>query len=71
MIRFEIKNHNMILAEKKQNYQYYHQVKLLKHDYLTGEEISTSDQSRITDEAKVVHFQEKLLKYTQENKLML
>ena len=29
MIRFEIKNYNMILAEKKQNYQYYHQVKLL------------------------------------------
>ena len=30
--------------------------KIVKHDYLTGEEISTSDQSRMTDEAKVVHF---------------
>ena len=71
MIRFEIKKLQYDISRKEAKLSVLSSGKIVKHDYLTGEEISTSDQSRMTDEAKVVHFQEKLLKYTQENKLML
>ena len=38
----------MILTEKQQKYQHYHQ-------YLTGEEILASDQSRIIEQAKFTY----------------
>ena len=34
MIRLEMKKYNMILTEKKQKYQYYHQVKLININFL-------------------------------------
>ena len=53
MIRFEAKNCNMVLTEKLQKYQYYHQPsgKTDKHEYLTGEEILPPDQSREVEQA--------------------
>ena len=35
-IRLEMKNYNMILIEKLQKYQLYHQAKFDKYEYLTG-----------------------------------
>ena len=52
MIRLEMKNYNMILTEKQQKYQHYHQVKIDKSEYLTGEEILPSDQRRMIEQAK-------------------
>ena len=40
----------MILIEKQQRQQHYHQVKLI-NKFLTGEEILPSDQSRIIEQA--------------------
>ena len=37
MIRFEIKNSNMTLAEKLQKYKHYHPVKLVNMRILEGE----------------------------------
>ena len=34
MIRLEMKNYNMILTEKQQKYQLYHQVKLISMNIL-------------------------------------
>ena len=46
----------MILAEKQQKCQHYHEVKLKnKHEYFTGEEILTSDQRRVIEQAKFLH----------------
>ena len=42
MIRLEMKNHNTILTEKLPKYQLNHQTKLVKYEYLTGEEILPS-----------------------------
>ena len=34
MIRLEMKNYNMILTEKQQKYQHYHQLKLININFL-------------------------------------
>ena len=53
--RLEIKNFNMILTERLQKYQLYHQVKFEKYEYLTGEEILPSNQQQIIEEAKFTY----------------
>ena len=46
----------MILAEKQQKCQHYHEVKLKnKHEYFTGEEILTFDQRRVIEQAKFTY----------------
>ena len=42
----------MVLIEKQQKCYHYLQVKIDKYEYLTGEEILPSDQSRIVEQAK-------------------
>ena len=46
-----MKNYNMILTEKQQKYQHYHQVKLVNVNTVTVEEILPSDQSTIIEKA--------------------
>ena len=48
MIRLEMKNCSMILIEKLQKYQDYHQVKLIR-------EILPPDQSRVIEQAKFTY----------------
>ena len=48
-----MKNCSMILTEKQQKYQNYHQAD--KYEFLTGEEIIPSDQSRIIQQAKFTY----------------
>ena len=43
-----------MLTEKQQKYQHYHQVKLI-YEYLTGEEMLSSNQSRIIEHAKFTY----------------
>ena len=50
-----MKNCNMILMEKQQKYQHYHQVNF-KYEYLTGEEILSSDHSRKMKQATFRYF---------------
>ena len=67
MLRLEMKKYNMILTEKQQKYQHYHQVKLVHMTFLTGEEILPSDESRIIEQAKFTYSPlEKLLKNKQK-----
>ena len=53
-----MKNFNMILTERLQKYQSYHQKKLKipqelrNQEYLTGEEILPFDQKQITEQTK-------------------
>ena len=54
MIRLEMKNCNIILTEKQQKYQHYHQVKL--KNYLTSEELLPSDQRKMIEQAKFTDF---------------
>ena len=54
MIKLKMKNCNKILTENQQKYHNCHQVKLV-NEYLTGEEILPSDQSRITEQAKFTY----------------
>ena len=54
MIKLKMKNCNKILTENKQKYHNCRQVKLV-NEYLTGEEILPSDQSRITEQAKFTY----------------
>ena len=54
MIRLETKNYNVILTEKQQKYQL-HQLYIYKNEYLTGEEILPSDQSRMIEQAKFTY----------------
>ena len=42
-----MKKYNTILTEKQQKYRHYHQVELINMNFITGEEILPSDQSRI------------------------
>ena len=42
----------MILTEKQQKCQYYHRGKIDKYEYITGEEILPSGESRIIEQAK-------------------
>ena len=44
-----MKNYNTLLTENQQKYLHYHQAKLNKCEYLTGEEILPLDQNRIID----------------------
>ena len=76
-----MKNYNMILTEKLQEYQPYHQAKLqsAKYQYLTCEEILPFNQKQIVEEAKFIYFPlRKLLRNKKEttedqgkNKLLL
>ena len=50
-----MKNYHTILREKQQKCQHYRQVKIDKYEYLTGEEILPSDQSRITEQEKFTY----------------
>ena len=50
-----MKNWNMILTEKQQKYQYYHQVKIDKYEYLTDEEILPSNQRQIVEKSKFTY----------------
>ena len=51
MVRLEMKNYSMILTEKQQKYQHYHQIKL-KYEYLKGKEILSSNQGQIIKQVK-------------------
>ena len=52
-----MKNFNIILTKKLGKYQHYHQIKLTYiYEYLTGEDILTSDKSRIIEQAKCTFF---------------
>ena len=42
----------MILIERLQKYQLYHQVKIDKYEYFTGEEILLSNQKQIIEQSK-------------------
>ena len=44
-----------ILIEKQLKYQLYYLVKLIKHEYLTGEEILPSDQQQIIEPDKFTY----------------
>ena len=53
-----MENYNTILKEKQQTYQHYHLVKLIYiyiYEYLTGEEILSSDQRRRIEHAKFTY----------------
>ena len=45
----------MILIEKQPKYQPYHQVKLVKYEYLTGEDILPSNQQQLIEQAKFTY----------------
>ena len=60
MIKLKMKNYNTILTEKEQKYQQYQNIKIsagkiYKYEFLTGEEILHSDQSRIIEQAKFTY----------------
>ena len=55
MIRLETKICNTILTEKQQKYWHYHQAKLIKYEYLTGEEILPFNQSQMMEQAKFTY----------------
>ena len=46
-------NCNIMLTEKQQNYRLHHQVKLIKYEYLTGEEILPFNQWGVIEQAKL------------------
>ena len=50
MIRLGMKNYNMTLIEKQPKYQLYHLVKF------TGEDILSSNQQQIIEQAKFIHY---------------
>ena len=54
MVRLEMKNCNMILTEKQQKFQHCLK-KIDKYEYLTGEEILSSNQREITEQAKLAY----------------
>ena len=61
MIRLEMKNYSMILKEKQlikreaAKYHLYHQVKFIKMNYLTGDDILPSNQQQIIEQAKFTY----------------
>ena len=55
MIKLEMKNYNMILIGKQPKYQLYHQTKIHKYEYLTGEDILPSNKQQITEQAKFTY----------------
>ena len=52
MIRLEMKNCNMIVADRLQKYLHYHLEKNDKYEYIIGEEILPSDQRGVIEQAK-------------------
>ena len=54
MIRLEMKKYNMILTEKQKNISFI-SGEIDKYEYLTGEEILPSYQSRIIEQAKFTY----------------
>ena len=52
MVKLEMKNYNAILTEKQLKCQPYHQAKIHKYEYLTGEDILPSNQQQIIEQAK-------------------
>ena len=55
MTRLEIKKHNTILIEKQPKYQPYHQKKIRKYEYLTGEDILPPNQQQKIEQAKCTY----------------
>ena len=55
MIRLEMKNYNIILIERLQKYQLYHQGKLVSMNILRGQEIFSSNQQQIIEQAKFTY----------------
>ena len=57
MIRLEMKNHNMILTEKREaaKISVLSSGKIDKYEYLTGEEILPSNQKQIIEQAKFTY----------------
>ena len=51
MIRLEIKNYNLILTEKPQNYQHYHLEKRKNMNMLHVRKILPFDQRRVIEQA--------------------
>ena len=54
MIRLEMKNCSMILIEKQPKYQLYYQCKIDEYEYLTGEDILSSNQQQITEKLDLI-----------------
>ena len=52
MIRLRMRNYNMILIEKRQKYQLRYRN---KYEYLTGEEILSSNQKQIIEQGKFTY----------------
>ena len=50
-----MKKYNLILLKKQQKSQHCQQVKFISTNILTGEEILSSDQSRIIEQAKFTY----------------
>ena len=55
MIRLEMKNYNMILTEKQQKYQHYHQVKVIKVNILQVKKYGLLIKYK-TEKAKFTYF---------------
>ena len=78
MIRLKMENFNIILTEKLQKHQPYHQA-YLKYEYLTGEERLLSNQRQIVEQdkftfsplGKAFEKKQKQLKIKEKNKLKL
>ena len=55
-IRLEMKNYNVILIERLQKFQLYHQAKLIsKYEYITGDEILPFNQHQIIKQDKFTY----------------
>ena len=55
MIRLEMKDYNMILTEKQQKYQHYHQVKVIKVNILQVKKYCLLIKDK-TEQAKFTYF---------------
>ena len=55
MIRLEMKNYNMILTEKLPKYKFLSLGKIDSYEYLTGNEILSSNQQQIIEQAKFTY----------------
>ena len=55
MIRLDMKSYNAMLIEKQRKYLHYHQIKLKKNEYLTGEEILPFVQIQMIDETEFTY----------------
>ena len=56
MIKFMMKNYNRILIEKQPKYQLHRQAKLINMNILPVEEILSSSQQQIIEQAKFSYF---------------